>query len=143
MPVHHLGMFRDKATLSAVEYYNNLPYHQEGGPSELVILLDPIVATGETACAAIETLRDWGVGRIVMLCVLGSEPGLRRAAELWPEGVVLWAAGMDLAVDRNGMICESLSRSPHRRFPDRLTPIVLLQPGLGDVGDRLFLTLGK
>lgn len=104
VPVHHLGLFRDKSTMAAVEYYNNLPYHQEGGPSDLVILVDPVIATGATACAAIETLKDWGVKRIVMICIISSEPGLRRAAELWKEGVEIWAGGMDENVDDQGMI---------------------------------------
>lgn len=125
VPVHHLGMFRDKTTMTAVEYYNNLPYHQtstgEGGPSDLVILVDPVIATGATACAAIETLKDWGVKKIVMICIISSEPGLRRAAEQWSEGVDVWAGAMDEQVDAQGMIV----------------------PGLGDVGDRLFLTIGK
>jgi len=146
VPVHHLGLFRDKATLSAVEYYNNLPYrtssstnttttfpsassHTPGpestsastAPSDLTILLDPIIATGATACAAIDTLRDWGVKRVIMLSVLGSASGLQQAAEQWPEGVEIWTGGVDADVDGNGMI----------------------KPGLGDVGDRLFLTVGK
>lgn len=132
MPVHHLGLFRDKATGAAIEYYNNLPYHQPsasdphnpnraGGPSELVILVDPVIATGATACAAIDTLRDWGVQRVVMLGVLASLPGLVRAAEQWPEGVSIWVGGADEGTDAGGMI----------------------KPGLGDVGDRLFLTMGK
>jgi uracil phosphoribosyltransferase len=127
VPIHHLGLFRDKATMSAVEYYNNLPYHSATssiptpGPSELVILLDPVIATGATACAAIDTLRDWGVKKVIMLSVIASALGLRQAAELWPEGVEIWTAGVDEEVDGEGMI----------------------KPGLGDVGDRLFLTIGK
>ena len=124
--VHHLGMYRDKSTLQAVEYYNNLPQHQHKAGSEdnlmdLAIIIDPIIATGSTVCAAIDTLRDWGVTRIICLAVLCSENGLRRAAELWPEGVEIWAAGCDKETDERGMI----------------------KPGLGDIGDRLFLTMGK
>lgn len=114
--------------MTAVEYYNNLPYHRPSasnpsatGPSELVILVDPVIATGATACAAIETLRDWGVKQVIMVCVMASREGLCRAAEQWKEGVEIWAAGMDEGCDENGMI----------------------RPGVGDVGDRLFLTIGK
>lgn len=115
--------------MAAVEYYNNLPYHKPSmydptkseGPSDLTILLDPVIATGATACAAIDTLRDWGVKKIIMISILGSEPGLRRAAETWGEGVEIWVASMDPECDQSGMI----------------------KPGLGDVGDRLFLTIGK
>ncbi|KAL9091978.1 MAG: hypothetical protein Q9159_001123 [Coniocarpon cinnabarinum] len=128
VPVHHLGLFRDKTTMTAVEYYNNLPYHRTSqssaaaeGPSDLAILVDPVVATGASACAAIDTLKEWGVKKIIMICVICSKPGLQRAAELWPKGVEIWAGGMDETCDDMGMI----------------------KPGLGDVGDRLFLTIGK
>lgn len=122
--VHHLGMYREKSTLQPVEYYNNLPYRREGedsGIPELAIIVDPIIATGSTVCAAIETLKDWGVQRILAVCVLASDGGLRRAAELWPEGVEIWVGGVDAETDARGMI----------------------KPGLGDIGDRLFLTVGK
>ncbi|KAK5167784.1 uncharacterized protein LTR77_007483 [Saxophila tyrrhenica] len=122
--VHHLGMYREKSTLQPVEYYNNLPYHKAGdtsGVAELAIIVDPIIATGSTVCAAIETLRDWGVPRIISISVLASRDGLRRAAEAWPEGVELWVGGVDAETDDRGMI----------------------KPGLGDIGDRLFLAVGK
>lgn len=96
--------------MTAVEYYNNLPYHSQSGsidapgPSELAILVDPVIATGATACAAIDTLRDWGVKRIIMISVIGSEPGLRRAAEEWSEGVKIWVGGCDEGCDEHGMI---------------------------------------
>lgn len=122
--VHHLGMYREKSTLQPVEYYNNLPYHKAGDTSsisDLAIVVDPIIATGSTVCAAIETLRDWGVKRIISISVLASQDGLQKASEAWPEGVELWVGGVDAATDERGMI----------------------KPGLGDVGDRLFLTVGK
>jgi uracil phosphoribosyltransferase len=122
--VHHLGMYREKSTLQPVEYYNNLPYHKKGDESnvsDLAIIVDPIIATGATICAAIDTLRDWGVPRIICIAILASEGGLRRAADTWPEGVELWVGGLDAETDDRGMI----------------------KPGLGDIGDRLFLTVGK
>ena len=118
-------MYREKSTLQPVEYYNNLPYHKAGDTgdavSELAIILDPIVATGSTLCAAIDTLRDWGVKRILAVNILGSSEGLARAAETWPEGVEIWVGGCDGEMDERGM----------------------LKPGLGDVGDRLYMTAGK
>lgn len=122
-------MYREKSTLQPVEYYNNLPYHRpshssasEPSPvSDLALLLDPIIATGATASAAIDTLKDWGVKRIIVCCVLASEEGLGRVAETWGEGVEVWVGGVDGETDEKGMI----------------------KPGLGDVGDRLFLTVGK
>jgi len=122
--VHHLGMYREKTTLQPVEYYNNLPYHKAGaktGVAELAIIVDPIIATGSTVCAAIETLKDWGVQRIISISILASEEGLRKAAEVWPDGVQFWTGGVDAETDDHGMI----------------------KPGLGDIGDRLYLTLGK
>ncbi|MCJ1479418.1 hypothetical protein MMC13_008103 [Lambiella insularis] len=126
VPIHHLGLFREPVTLQPVEYYNNLPYHSSPPSSDpeddhLAILVDPIIATGGTAVAAIQTLREWGVSRIILIAVLGSAGGVRRAAAEWEEGVEVWVGGVDEKLDAKGMIC----------------------PGVGDVGDRLFLTKGK
>ncbi|KAF2011421.1 uracil phosphoribosyltransferas-like protein [Aaosphaeria arxii CBS 175.79] len=127
VPIHHLGLYREKSTLQPVEYYNNLPYHSSsagsssGGPADLAIVVDPVIATGATACAAIDTLKDWGVKRIVVLAVLATREGLEKACGEWAEGVEVWVGGCDEAVDERGMI----------------------KPGLGDIGDRLFLTIGK
>lgn len=125
VPVFHLGMYREKSTLQPVEYYNNLPYHSEGsgsaGPSELAILVDPVIATGATASAAIDSLRDWGVKRVLVISVLGSVGGLEAASSTWPEGTEFWVGGVDQETDAKGMI----------------------KPGLGDIGDRLFGTVGK
>ena len=122
--IHHLGLFREPTTLQPVEYYNNLPYHSSPPSSSslphLAILVDPIIATGGTAVAAIQTLREWGVSKIIMISILGSEEGVKRAAEEW-DGVDLWVGGIDGQLDAKGMIC----------------------PGVGDVGDRLFGTKGK
>ncbi len=112
-----------------MEYYNNLPYHRptivNPDPTPLpsiAILLDPVIATGGTSSAAIQTLLEWGVKKVVVISVLGSEEGVRRAAEEnGSEAVEVWVGGLDREVDKRGMI----------------------RPGLGDVGDRLFLTIGK
>ncbi|CAO2655453.1 Nn.00g105170.m01.CDS01 [Neocucurbitaria sp. VM-36] len=127
VPIHHLGLYREKSTLQPVEYYNNLPYHTASSASsskphpELAIIVDPVIATGATACAAIDTLKDWGVKRIIVCAILATEEGLQRACGEWEEGVEVWVGGCDKDVDAKGMI----------------------KPGLGDIGDRLFLTLGK
>ncbi|KAK3940349.1 uracil phosphoribosyltransferase [Diplogelasinospora grovesii] len=126
VPVHHLGLFREPTTLSPVEYYNNLPNHIRSDPSsaaasKLAIILDPVIATGGTCAAAIQTLKEWGAQRILVLSVIGAAPGIVHAASEWPEGTQIWVAGVDETLTDNGM----------------------LKPGLGDVGDRLFLTIGK
>lgn len=132
VPVHHLGLYREPTTLEPVEYYNNLPNHvvtavaaADGGgsssPAGLAIILDPVIATGGTCAAAIQTLREWGAQRVIVLSVLGAQAGVARAAGEWPEGVEIYVAGVDEELTAGGM----------------------LKPGLGDVGDRLFLTIGK
>ncbi|KAK2761486.1 hypothetical protein FQN53_007686 [Emmonsiellopsis sp. PD_33] len=129
--VHHLGLFREPTTLHPVEYYNNLPFQPvtdaktsatiNTAAATLAIIIDPIIATGGTSAAAIQTLKEWGVSKVLVLSVLGSEEGVRRAAEEWPEGVEVWLGGVDPGLDGKGMI----------------------KPGVGDIGDRLFLALGK
>lgn len=124
-------MYREVTTLDPVEYYNNLPHHipdasagasSSGSPaSSLAIIVDPVIATGGTCAAAISTLREWGAERVLVLSVVGAEEGVRKAAEEWPEGTEIWLAGVDTELTKEGM----------------------LKPGLGDVGDRLFLTIGK
>lgn len=127
VPVHHLGLYREKITLQPVEYYNNLPTRVQPSPTDnancdIAIVLDPIVATGGTAEAAIQTLREWGVGKIIVVSVLGSHQGVSRAAtESGGEGIELFVGAVDEELARNGM----------------------LTPGVGDIGDRLFLTIGK
>ncbi|KUI56977.1 Putative uracil phosphoribosyltransferase urg2 [Cytospora mali] len=124
VPVHHLGLYREPTTLEPVEYYNNLPNHvttSAESPAGLAIILDPVIATGGTCAAAIQTLREWGAQRVIVLSVLGAQSGVARAAGEWPEGVDIYVAGVDEELTGSGM----------------------LKPGLGDVGDRLFLTIGK
>jgi uracil phosphoribosyltransferase len=110
-------MYREKSTLQPVEYYNNL----DRDAARLAILVDPIIATGATCAAAIQTLKEWGVEKIILICVLGALPGVVKVAEEWPEGTEIFVGGLDHGVNDKGMI----------------------KPGLGDIGDRLFLTLGK
>ncbi|TCD66953.1 hypothetical protein EIP91_000731 [Steccherinum ochraceum] len=108
-PVYHLGIFREKVTLQAVEYYNKLP---AGDPTvDLVFLLDPLIATGGTACAAIHMLKEWTVPeeKIKLLCVLASKTGLDQVRQAYP-GVEIWTAATD----------------------PELTPEGLISPGLGD-----------
>lgn len=109
-----------------MEYYNNLPNHTatsqpDAHASSLAIVLDPVIATGGTCVAAIQTLKEWGVKKIVVLSVIAASEGVRRAAAEWSEAVEIWVAGVDNELTTNGM----------------------LKPGLGDIGDRIFLTIGK
>ena len=135
VPVYHLGLFREKVSLQPVEYYNNLPFHRsELSPASpaslnpttntaaasLAVLLDPVIATGATAEAAIQLLRDWGVKKVIMLSLLASEEGVKRAAGTW-SNVEVWVGAIDKGVNEKGMIV----------------------PGIGDIGDRLFVAVGK
>ncbi|KZT72722.1 PRTase-like protein [Daedalea quercina L-15889] len=115
--VFHLGIFREKVTLQPVEYYSKLPSNTT---VDIVYLLDPLIATGGTASAALQMLVDWGmpVSRIKLLCVLASHTGLNRVRSEFPE-LEIWVSGVDPELTDNGLIA----------------------PGLGDTGDRLFNTL--
>lgn len=116
-PVFHLGIFREKVSLQPVEYYSKLPAVP---PVDLVYLLDPLIATGGTACAALAMISDWGVPvtKIKLLCVLASKNGLEAVQAQYP-GLEIWVAAVDPLLNLNGLI----------------------SPGLGDTGDRLNNTL--
>jgi uracil phosphoribosyltransferase len=89
--------------------------------ASLAILIDPVIATGGTAAAAIQTLKEWGAERVILISILGAHVGVTKAAEEWAERTEVWVGGIDNELNDSGMI----------------------KPGLGDIGDRLFLTLGK
>ncbi|OAX42921.1 PRTase-like protein [Rhizopogon vinicolor AM-OR11-026] len=116
-PIYHLGLYREKVSLQPVEYYSKLP---PVPPIDMCFLLDPLVATGGTACAALTMINDWGVpvSKIKLLVILGSKEGLEHVQAEFPD-LEIWVA----AVDPN------------------LTPDGLISPGLGDTGDRLFNTI--
>jgi len=115
--VYHLGIFREKVTLQPVEYYSKLP---SDTTVDNVFLLDPLIATGGTACAALQMLIDWGmpIQRIKLLCVLASKTGLDRVHSEFPD-LEIWVSTVDPELTSDGLI----------------------SPGLGDTGDRLFNTL--
>ncbi|KAF8529077.1 uracil phosphoribosyltransferase-domain-containing protein [Hysterangium stoloniferum] len=114
--IYHIGLFREKVSLQPVEYYSKLPPNPT---VDLCFLLDPLVATGGTACAALNMLIDWGISikNIKFLVVLASRVGLEHIKSEFPE-LEIWVAAVD----------------------DHLTKDGLIYPGLGDTGDRLFHT---
>jgi len=116
-PVYHLGIFREKVSLQPVEYYSKLP---STTTVDMVYLLDPLIATGGTAVAAVHMVTDWGIPatKIRLLSILASEDGLKNVESEFPE-LEVWVAAVD----------------------NQLTPNGLIFPGLGDAGDRLFNTL--
>ncbi|KAF7313690.1 Uracil phosphoribosyltransferase [Mycena chlorophos] len=117
-PIYHLGLFREKVTLQPVEYYSKLP----SPPSvDMVYLLDPVIATGGTVCAALAMLTDWGMSikSIKLLSILASQEGIDHVRAEYPE-LEIWVGGVDATLT---------------------SPDGFISPGLGDAGDRLFNTL--
>ncbi|PYH33983.1 phosphoribosyl transferase [Aspergillus neoniger CBS 115656] len=114
--VYHMGIFRDQASLQPVEYYNKLPVK----PAHIkqAYILDPLIATGGTAAAVISIMKDWGIDKVTFLSMLSSPVGLGHAAAVWPEGSRLVVGAVDPDVDAKGYV----------------------QPGVGDIGDRLYGT---
>ncbi len=114
--VWHLGMYRDETSHRPVSYYNRLP---ETCPDDLVIVLDPMLATGGSATDAIQVLKDWGARWIKFVGIIAAPEGVTQVAEVHPE-VPMYVASLDRELDA-------------RKF---------IRPGLGDAGDRLFGTNG-
>jgi len=112
--VGHIGLYRDHATLRPVEYYAKLP---EDIGERLTIVVDPMLATGNSAVAAVERLRARGARRTKVLCLIASPEGLRTFETALPE-VPVYVAAVDRQLDERGYI----------------------RPGLGDAGDRLYGT---
>ena len=112
--VWHLGLFRDERTLQPVEYYNKLP---DQATVDLCLILDPMLATGGSATAAIEVLKAWGARRIKLLNLIAAPEGVRAVAAAHPD-VPIYCAALDRQLNEKGYIL----------------------PGLGDAGDRQFGT---
>lgn len=112
--VGHLGIYRDEKSLEPVAYLKRLPSDLNAGP---VLLVDPMLATGGSAAAAIEMLRDAGASDLRMMCLVASPEGIARLTTLDP-GLVIYAAAVDRGLNEKGYIV----------------------PGLGDAGDRLYGT---
>jgi uracil phosphoribosyltransferase len=114
--VWHLGLFRDERTLRPVEYYNRLP---DEATVDLTLILDPMLATGGSATAAIEVLKAWGATRIKLINLIAAPEGVRAVAMAHPD-VPIYTASLDRGLNERGYI----------------------MPGLGDAGDRQFGTGG-
>ena len=108
----HLGIYRDKFTNNTVEYYFRLPQASEHGHA---FLLDPMIATGKTASAAITRLEQCGVEKITFLCLLIAEQAAEYLVEHHPN-VQIYCADVEKKIDEKGFLI----------------------PGMGDVGGRLY-----
>jgi len=112
--VGHIGLYRDPDTLRPVEYYCKLP--PDVSEREL-ILLDPMLATGGSACAAIQFAKDRGANTIKLVNLIAAPEGIRLVQQTHPD-VDIYVAAVDQCLNSHGYIV----------------------PGLGDAGDRLFGT---
>jgi uracil phosphoribosyltransferase len=112
--VAHIGLYRDPDSLAAVEYYFKAPSDLA---ERLVIVVDPMLATGNTAVAAVDRLKEQGASEVRFVCLLATPVGLANLHRHHPE-VRVWTAAIDEQLNDHGYIL----------------------PGLGDAGDRLYGT---
>jgi uracil phosphoribosyltransferase len=112
--VAHIGLYRDPFSLQAVEYYFKTP---DDVADRLVIIVDPMLATGHTAIAAIDRLKEAGVADMRFVCLLAARQGAETLRAAHPD-VPIWTAAMDEVLNDHGYIV----------------------PGLGDAGDRTYGT---
>lgn len=112
--VWHIGLYRDEKTLKPVQYYNKLPIEPR---VSVCLILDPMLATGGSATATIDVLKNWGVKRIKFVGIIGAPEGIKLVHENHPD-VPIYLAAIDRQLNERGYIL----------------------PGLGDAGDRQFGT---
>jgi len=112
--VWHIGLFRDEETLKPVEYYNKLPIEPT---VSVCLILDPMLATGGSAIATVDILKEWGVEKIKFIGVIASPEGILALHKKHPD-VHIHLAAIDRELNEHGYIL----------------------PGLGDAGDRQFGT---
>ena len=112
--IAHIGLYRDPETLQAVEYYFKAPQDLS---DRTVILMDPMLATGNSACAAAALLKTRGARDIRFVCLLAAPEGITHFQQEHPD-VPIWTAAVDERLNDHGYIL----------------------PGLGDAGDRMFGT---
>ena len=112
--VAHIGLYRNPATLEAVEYYFKAPSDLS---DRTVILMDPMLATGNSACAAADLLKARGASNISFVCLLAAPEGIARFRNQHGE-IPIWTAAIDERLNDHGYIV----------------------PGLGDAGDRMYGT---
>lgn len=112
--VWHIGLYRDEETLQPVQYYNKLPVEPT---VSVCLILDPMLATGGSAVATVDILKQWGVRKIKFVGVIGAPEGIAALHNAHPE-VPIHLAAVDRQLNEHGFIL----------------------PGLGDAGDRQFGT---
>ncbi len=110
----HVGIYRDKFINNTVEYYFKIPEQSKG---KMVLLLDPLLATGDTIIASIDRLKQYEVGKIKIINIIALEKGAHRVLHFHPD-VEIYTAACDKEMNEKGYLI----------------------PGVGDAGDRLFGT---
>jgi uracil phosphoribosyltransferase len=113
--VGHIGIYKDRFVQATVEYYLRLPKINK---NHVILLLDPMVATGDSACAAIDRLKEYGATKIRMITLLTAPAGVAKINALHPD-VEIFTASLERGMNAKGYIV----------------------PGVGDAGDRLFDTI--
>lgn len=115
--VWHLGLYRDEATATPVEYYSKLP---SSNPVDVALVLDPMLATGGSIAVALATLQRWGVKRLKVVSLIASQQGIESLVQQFPD-VQIYVCAVDPILNAHKFIV----------------------PGLGDAGDRTFNTLAR
>ena len=118
--VWHIGLYRDHDTLEPVEYYNKLPVHPT---VQVCLILDPMLATGGSAVATVNILKQWGAKRIKFVGIIAAPEGIEALSTAHPD-VDIHIATIDERLTRSG----------------EPWPAGYIVPGLGDAGDRQFGT---
>ncbi|EPB89216.1 hypothetical protein HMPREF1544_03956 [Mucor circinelloides 1006PhL] len=110
-PVYHLGIYREKVSHQPVEYYNKLP---DVPNVETCFVLDPVIATGNTAVATINILKEWGLAanQIKFVAIVGSEQGIEQLQREHPD-VHIYVAAVDQSLDSNGYITPGIGDSAY------------------------------
>ena len=112
--IGHIGLYRNEETLKPVRYYYKVP---KGIENKTVVVLDPMLATGGSACDAITMLKEEGAKQIKFLGIIAAPEGIKKLKEIHPD-VEIYCAALD----------------------EKLNEIGYIVPGLGDAGDRIFGT---
>ncbi|CAM9355970.1 unnamed protein product [Choristocarpus tenellus] len=116
-PMYHIGMYRNPGSMIPVQYYNRLP---KGHPSDVALVLDPIIASSRTICAVVSIVKKWGARKVKVVTLVASKCGILALTNQHPD-VEVHVASIDTLAE-NGLD---------------------LVPGIGDAGDRLYLGLNS
>ena len=114
-PVGHIGLYRDETTHKPIEYYSKMPPELD---KKILLVVDPMLATGGSASAALKMLKDKGASKIIFMCIVSAPTGIETVERDHPD-IPIYTASIDSGLNENCYIV----------------------PGLGDAGDRIFGTV--